>query len=237
MFRVYAANVGGLHLGGRTEGAASGGGIGGALAKGFVGGSKWDRLQDKTSRRNLDEQRTRVYALLVLTETQTKSAEVAHTRKMLLEKGDKSVITRGVRGRGRQRAREERGGVVVAWDPKSLIGVGIGGKKRGHSVVVQGRVVHVRFRVAGGDATTWAPESGRMEGGSGGGGGGGGSGGGSGEGWDLDLVACYMPRRRGSVDATREAATAWEKLGNKVARLATWNKLLVMGDKHERGAP
>ena len=48
--------------------------------------------------------------------------------------------------------------------------------------------------------------------------------------WDLDLVACYMPQRRGSVDTTREAATAWVKLGNKVARLATWNKLLAMGD-------
>ena len=230
VFRVFAANVGGLHLGGRTEGAASGGGIGGALARGFVGGSKWDRLQDKTKRQNVDEQRTKIYALLVLTETQTKSGEVTETRRMLLEMGYKSVITRGVRGRGRQRAREERGGVIVAWDPKSLVGVGIGGKKRGHSVVVQGRVVHVRFRVAGGDATTWAPESGGIQGGSGSEGRGEGSGGGSGAGWDLDLVACYMPQRRGSVEATREATTAWEKLGSKVAKLAVWNKLLVMGD-------
>ena len=59
------------------------------------------------------------------------------------------MITRGVPGRGEVHAREERGGVLVAWDPKTLRSVPLPPKNKGHRVVVAGRVIQMRFRVVG----------------------------------------------------------------------------------------
>ena len=53
-FRVYTANVGGLHTSGRSEGAAAGGGIGGALSRSYAAGSKWDRVMELSKQTNKD---------------------------------------------------------------------------------------------------------------------------------------------------------------------------------------
>ena len=53
-FRVYTANVGGLHMIGRSEGAAAGGGIGGALSRSYAAGSKWDRVMELSKQTNKD---------------------------------------------------------------------------------------------------------------------------------------------------------------------------------------
>ena len=233
-FLVYAANVGGLHLTGRSEGAAAGRRVGGALSKSFLGGSKWDRIADLAKQTNKDEQISKRYGLLIFTETQTRANEVEYTKQMFSELGYNSVIVRGVQGRGLTRAREERAGVVVAWDKKSL--TVIKGPSGQHRPVVTGRVTHMRFRVHGADphgagGIRGGGEKLRMVGGE----------------WrplgsrdgaaptggyehDLDLLACYMPQRRGTKRALAEAKRAWTELVDKVGELAGHGRLLIAGD-------
>ena len=122
-FLVYSANVGGLHLTGRSEGAARGIGVTGAFSRSFQADSKWHRLEQVLRQYNVDEVQTRRHALVVLSETQTRRGELEVTRTTLQEWGYSVVISRGVPGA----QREERGGVLVAWDAKTLSTLPIGG--------------------------------------------------------------------------------------------------------------
>lgn len=218
-FLVYSANVGGLHMTGRSEGAARGGNVRGAFSQSFLPGSKWERLEAVMTQNNVDEFQTKRHALLVLSETQTRSNEVATTRVQMMQWGYQVVVSRGVRGT----QREERGGVIVAWDAKTLTALPVAKEDRLHRVVVRGRVVQMRFRVRAGDGERWGGQerhdglagSGRQD---------------DRHGYDLDLLACYMPQRRGPRKALAEAGKAWTKLTEKVARLAGAGRLMVIGD-------
>lgn len=218
-FLVYSANVGGLHMTGRSEGAARGGNIRGAFSQSFLPGSKWERLEAVMTQNNVDEFQTKRHALLVLSETQTRSSEVATTRVQMVQWGYQVVVSRGVRGM----QREERGGVIVAWDAKTLTALPLTRKGRLHRVVVRGRVVQMRFRVRAGDGERWGGQ-GRHDGLD--------ERGPQGDrhGYDLDLLACYMPQRRGNRKALAEAGKAWTTLTEKVARLAGAGRLMIIGD-------
>ena len=100
---------------------------------------------------NVDEFQTKKHALLVLSETQTRRSEVETTRVQMVEWGYRVVISRGVRGE----QREERGGVIVAWDAKTLTALPMGKEGRLHRVVIRGRVVQMRFQVRAGDGERW----------------------------------------------------------------------------------
>ena len=96
---------------------------------------------------NDDEVRSRRNALVVLTETQTRAAEVQPTRTFFAAHGYECIIIRGVLGLGERR---ERAGVIVAWDAKSMQLVPIGRRRHQRVIVIKGRIMHVRFRIAGG---------------------------------------------------------------------------------------
>ena len=141
------------------------------------------------------------------------------TRTFFNAFGYDCVIIRGVLGE-----RRERAGVIVAWDAKSMQLVPIGRKRHERVVVVKGRVMHMRFRVAGGAGTaaTTALRRRRAESA-------------SKEAWrepeyDLDLIAAYMPPHESSAERGKETVAAWRRLTVYAARWAARGKLLVCGD-------
>ena len=74
----YTANVGGLHLTGRTAGAAVGA-ASGALGLAAAAGSAADRVRSMLEMDNDDAVRSKVYSLIVLAETQTRHDEKAES--------------------------------------------------------------------------------------------------------------------------------------------------------------
>ena len=237
-FLVFTANVGGLRLQGRSEGGAAGLRVGGALSKSAKLGSKWDRVMDLAKQLNADEQLSKRYGLFVFTETRVGEFDKSETRIKFTELGYKTVIVWGVKGRGEKRARTERAGVIIAWDPKSLEAVTLR-HGRLYETIVKGRVVHMRFRVRGSTLPAGDPpegprvavsgvlhsdhtNSGIV--------------GNAERSYDLDLLACYMPQRRGSTSALKEASRAWRKLIDKVGALAGYGRLLIAGDLNAESA-
>ena len=52
---------------------------------------------------------------------------------------------------------------------------------------------------------------------------------------DLDLLACYLPQRRGGEAALPEESNAWAQLADAVGDLAGHGHLLVAGDLNAEG--